>query len=54
MDRGAWWATDHGVAKDSDTTWPLNNMKRINQLNTGRKVDREGSNCGYLNNRTLE
>ena len=20
MDRGAWWATVHGVAKDSDTT----------------------------------
>ena len=25
MDRGAWWATDHGVAKESDTTSSLNN-----------------------------
>ena len=24
MDRGAWWATIHGVAKESDTTWELN------------------------------
>lgn len=30
------------------------NMKRINQLDIGRKVDRERSNCGYVNNRTLE
>ena len=25
MDRGAWWATVHRVAKDSDTTWRLSN-----------------------------
>jgi len=25
MDRGAWKATVHGVAKDLDTTWQLNN-----------------------------
>ena len=25
MDRGAWWATAHGVAKESDTTERLNN-----------------------------
>ena len=25
MDRGAWWATLHGVGKKSDTTEPLNN-----------------------------
>ena len=25
MDRGAWWATVHGVTKESDTTWQLNN-----------------------------
>ena len=25
VDRGAWWATDHGVAKESDTTSSLNN-----------------------------
>ena len=26
MDRGAWWAIVHGVAKESDTTWRLNNQ----------------------------
>ena len=26
LDRGAWWATVHGVAKESDTTQQLNNM----------------------------
>ena len=25
MDRGAWWATVHGVAKELDTTQRLNN-----------------------------
>ena len=25
MDRGAWWATIHGVAKELDTTGRLNN-----------------------------
>ena len=25
MDKGAWWATVHGVAKESDTTEQLNN-----------------------------
>ena len=25
MDRGVWWATIHGVAKESDRTWWLNN-----------------------------
>ena len=24
-DRGAWWATVHGVVKESDTTWRLSN-----------------------------
>ena len=23
LDRGAWWATVHGVAKESDMTWQL-------------------------------
>ena len=27
MDRGAWWATDHGVTNESDTTELLNNNK---------------------------
>ena len=26
-DRGAWWATVHGVTKESDTTEQLNNNK---------------------------
>ena len=28
MDRGARWATVHGVAKESDTTEQLNNNKK--------------------------
>ena len=24
MDRGAWWPTIHGVPKESDTTWQIN------------------------------
>ena len=28
--RGAWWAIVHGVAKESDTTWWLNNNKDWN------------------------
>ena len=27
MDRGAWWATVHGVAKESDKTEQLNNSQ---------------------------
>ena len=34
MDRGAWWVTDTRVAKESDTTEPLNNSN----------VDRHGRN----------
>ena len=26
MDRGAWWATVHGVERESDTTEQLNNI----------------------------
>ena len=29
MDRGAWWATAHGVAKALGTTWQLNNNVQI-------------------------
>ena len=29
MDRGAWWATVHRVAKESDTTWRLNNNNNL-------------------------
>ena len=28
MSRGAWWATVHGVAKDSDMTQQLNNNNK--------------------------
>ena len=27
MDRGDWWATVHGVTKELDMTWRLNNNK---------------------------
>ena len=26
MGRGVWWATDHGIAKESDTTYRLNDL----------------------------
>ena len=26
MDREAWWATVHGVTKESEMTWQLNNL----------------------------
>ena len=29
MDRGAWQATVHGVAKELDTTWQLNTHNRL-------------------------
>ena len=29
MDRGVWWATVHGVAKESDTTERLNTTDNI-------------------------
>ena len=32
MDRGAWWATGHGVTKGSDTTEQLNNNNRLNSV----------------------
>ena len=28
MDRGAWWATAHGVTKELDTTKQLNNNNK--------------------------
>ena len=32
MDRGTWWASVHGVTKESDTTEQLNNNKNGNLL----------------------
>ena len=29
MDRGAWWAIVHGIAKESDMTEQLNNNKKL-------------------------
>ena len=29
MDRGAWWTTIHGVAKELDTAYPLNNKRAL-------------------------
>ena len=29
MGRGAWWATVHRVAKESDMTWRLNNNNNL-------------------------
>ena len=29
MDRGAWWATAHGVAKELNLTWRLNNNNTV-------------------------
>jgi len=29
MNRGAWWAPVHGVAKESDTTEQINNNNKI-------------------------
>ena len=31
MDRGAWWATVHGVTKESDRTEQLNNFVPLNR-----------------------
>ena len=40
MDRGAWWATVHGVAKESDTPSQLNNNNNSNKGMTvwGRSI----------------
>ena len=34
LDRGAWWATVHGVTKEWDTTWQLNNNKTCSSNET--------------------
>ena len=32
MDRGAWWTTVHGVAKELDITYRLNNNNNLMQI----------------------
>ena len=32
MDRGAWWTTVHGVAKELDITYRLNNNNNLVQI----------------------
>ena len=42
LDRGAWWATVHGVAKESDATQQLNNnLREISR--TGKYIGKESS-----------
>ena len=36
MDRGAWWVTVHGVAKESDTTLELNNNELLGKRQLSR------------------
>ena len=40
MDRGAWWATVHGVAKESDTTERLTNNNNLYREHRRRKGTR--------------
>ena len=37
MDRGAWWATDYGEAKESDTTEQLNNKQILAHIGVGQE-----------------
>ena len=45
MDRGAWWATVCGVAKESDTTEQLNNNNNNMRL-VREKLDEEREGRG--------
>ena len=49
LDRRAWWAIVHGVARASDTTWQLNNNKYLESgqcvgqvLDTEREYEKKG------------
>ena len=51
MDRGAWRATVHGVAKESDTTGQLNNNNNNNLLEQKQNAcmtDGEAGGCQQL------
>ena len=39
MDRGAWWATDRGVTKESDTTWRLSHHPLATECPQSRNRD---------------
>jgi hypothetical protein len=44
MDRGAWWAPGHGVAKESDVTERLNNNKVTSEPpGWGMELETQGS-----------
>ena len=50
MDRGAWWATVHGVAKESDMTLQIktnnnNNIRRVSSLLMLRVFPAFAANC---------
>ena len=44
MDREAWWATVHGVAKESDVTQQLNNNTMLNYLYVGKTTSQFSEN----------
>ena len=39
MDRGAWQATVHGVAKESDTTYQLTKIKEVTGIQKKKKEE---------------
>ena len=47
MDRGAWRATVHGVAKELDMTWQLNNNQWLGLCAFTAKGDGLGSISGW-------
>ena len=43
MDRGAWWATGHGVAKESDTTEQLSTAHTQSRIKCSQTIPPEGT-----------